>query len=203
MASMTYDNFLSHPTYQMVKPDLSNGVESISLEIAKDFYEKNIMFIHKMDTRQSLSCLFKATSQRSTERNFNQILYAMAYGLNVIRVHKDPNTGKADIIHWTNNPLKFSETRRVVDRTYHIPCRYGAGCTKKNDGCRFNHPEKDDDIISPSVEAVFSEAMRMTKNCRYGVGCRKKNDGCRFHHPEKDDDDISESIDSVLSECEF
>lgn len=203
MASMTYDNFLSQPTYQMVKPDLSNGVERISLEIATEFYEKNKMIIRKMDTRHSLFCLFKATSQRSTERNFNQILYAMAHGLNVIRVHKDPLTGKADIIHWTNNPLKFSETRRVVDETYHIPCRYGAGCRKKNDGFRFNHPEKDDDTILPSVMAVFSEAKKMTGECRYGTGCRKKNDGCRFKHPEKDDDDISESIDSVLSECDI
>ena len=83
---------------EMVDPDMENGLESVSCELAKKFYEHHSKDLHKMKDRDEIRRLYVSTvgkwaSSRDGpgSRHFNQVLYALCRDGNVCRV---TNEGK-------------------------------------------------------------------------------------------------------------
>lgn len=96
--------------YKLIKPDMPNGLESISCMIAKQFYENCQQYLVGCTDRKSVESLYNTTihswisydlSKRQKKRSFNQVLYALANDGKVCKVIKNPESGLHDIV-WKN-----------------------------------------------------------------------------------------------------
>ena len=81
---------------EWVKATRDDGVEDVSLELASQFYQAHRSLCHRTQRRGELSKLYLSTfkswasqevqADRSKQRQFKQVLYAMSRGLGVLRV---------------------------------------------------------------------------------------------------------------------
>ena len=81
---------------EWVKATRDDGVEDVSLELASQFYQAHRSLCHRTQKRGELSKLYLSTfkswasqevqADRSKQRQFKQVLYAMSRGLGVLRV---------------------------------------------------------------------------------------------------------------------
>lgn len=94
---------------KVVDPDMENGLESVSCELAKVFYEEHSVELHRMKDRDEIRRFYVNTvgkwassSDGPGARHFNQVLYSLCRDGRVCRV---ANEGKS-ILWKANIPRK-------------------------------------------------------------------------------------------------
>ena len=99
---------------EMVNPDMDNGLETVSCELAQKFYEHHSKELHRMKNREDVRRFYVSTvgkwaSSRDGPgaRHFNQVLYSLCRDGKVCRLS---NEGKA-ILWKANIPRK-----KLLDR---------------------------------------------------------------------------------------
>jgi hypothetical protein len=107
------------------------GVDTISLEIAVAFYDKNKEVLQKVVTLSEMSSMY-LRFWRSVERSFGEVLDAMIEGLHLLSV-------EGDKIQWTHKrPMNLDHVKKVLAMPQ--PCEEGAFCKNKQ-LCRGIHPK--------------------------------------------------------------
>jgi hypothetical protein len=105
---------------EMVNPDMDNGLETVSCELAQKFYEHHSKELHRMKNREDVRRFYVSTVGKwaaSTDgpgaRHFNQVLYALCREGKVCRV---TNNGK-EILWKANIPRRslISRSERLSD----------------------------------------------------------------------------------------
>lgn len=90
---------------EMIAPDMDNGLESVSCELAKKFYNHHSKELHRMKDRDEIRRFYVSTVGKWAAsrdgpgaRHFNQILYSLCRDGKVCRL---TNNGK--VILWKAN----------------------------------------------------------------------------------------------------
>lgn len=90
---------------EMVDPDMENGLESVSCELAHKFYEHHSKELHRMKDREEIRRFYVSTvgkwaSSRDGPgaRHFNQVLFSLCRDGNVCRL-----TNQGKVVLWKAN----------------------------------------------------------------------------------------------------
>jgi len=90
---------------EMVNPDMENGLESVSCELAHKFYEHHSKELHRMKDREEIRRFYVSTvgkwaSSRDGPgaRHFNQVLFSLCRDGNVCRL-----TNQGKVVLWKAN----------------------------------------------------------------------------------------------------
>ena len=155
---------------KMVEPDMDNGLESVSCELAKVFYQNHSRELHRMKDRNQIRRFYvdtvgKWASSREGPgaRHFNQVLYALCRDGRVCRL---ANEGKT--ILWKFNIPKqkllknadrlAKENRELKERLSHFEHDNGSmspRCLTPPDSPLSDH---DYDQISPERPTLMRQS---------------------------------------------
>ena len=127
---MTQDKLSKENTIpEMVNTDNENGVENIALELAKAFIKSQGNMAKKCTKRGELSHLYLSTqnswmneetlNDKTKQRPFKQVLYALSKGMNLLRVY---NNGQ--VLHWRENQHKDYRNNDMIYKSQQY-FRYG------------------------------------------------------------------------------